>query len=241
MAHAAYPLFFGSLSPSSRTAHLGPLFNAMRAVLFRLLCPSCSSLSAFAEGGAGDVEISGSIPRVTRVETETISQRSPPRLLDQIILSDDPKFLPRTASTARAQQTSDGSLDAEHDRNKEDSESPVFVKRKRGVGLPVSDGVDDESPRWERLGISVESRPWCGPGGLLTFWRVRWILVLQCIIAVRTGGRFSERRTTQVCDICTLPPAQGAAEGWWHVFGLGNNAVRDGQVRVSISNCGRSS
>lgn len=211
----------------------------MRVVVLRLLCSSCSGSAAFAEGGAGDVEIS-SIPRVARVQTETISQRSPPRLLEQGILSDDPEFFPRAASTAQAQQTSDCSLDAEYDRNEEESESPIFVKRKRGVDLPVTDEIDEESPRWERLGISVESSPWCGPGGLLTSWRVRWILVLQCIIAVRTGCGFSERRTTQVCDIyCVLPTERRKVGGM--AFGFGNNAVRDSQVRLSISYYGRSS
>lgn len=193
----------------------------MRDVVFRLLCSSCSGSSAVAGDGAGDIEISGAIPRVARVKTRTNLQRSPLHQLGQANqLSDDSKFTPRTASTPRASLTHDSSCGTENDQKKEESESASVVKRKRGVGLLVTDGHGSESRRWERLEHYAESSPWCGPGGLLTSWRVRWILVLQFLITVRTRGGFRLSYGTSVASpilyVHTLPPVHGAAYSCRH-------------------------
>lgn len=61
--------------------------------------------------------------------------------------------------------------------------------RRREMSNYSGDEVDsDDSPRhqrWPGNATDGGSAPLCGPGGLLSPWRVRVLLLLQCLISVR--------------------------------------------------------
>lgn len=192
--------FFRPLStPSSPSSRLSPvLFPTTRCASSSFVCWYCSDSSAFAAEDGGDEDdgtrFNNSLAARVNTAGTTAPQLSSLHLPEQDDPSDDCKLLLRTAasSTAKAKTINSGcGIEFKYLIN-EEGEPPCRVTRKRGYGVLVRDGGDNSEPpksKWDLLGSSPESSIlWFGPGGLLTSSRVRWILVLQCLIAVRMRG-----------------------------------------------------